>query len=72
VKHTNGPRVDLSHAAWRKSSYSGDQGNCVESAEGFRGVVPVPDSKTPAAPSLIFSSSAWVTFIAGTKPERLA
>ncbi|MYV51188.1 DUF397 domain-containing protein [Streptomyces sp. SID3212] len=29
--------MDLGHATWRKSSFSGDQGNCVEVADGVPG-----------------------------------
>ncbi|WP_329206373.1 DUF397 domain-containing protein [Streptomyces sp. NBC_00683] len=55
---------DLSTAAWRKSSYSnGDGGECVEVADGFPGLVPVRDSKTPAGPALSFTSSRWTPFV---------
>ncbi|MZD04264.1 DUF397 domain-containing protein [Streptomyces sp. SID5785] len=46
---------------WRKSSYSGDQGNCVEVADGVHDVVPVRDSKQPTA-ALVFSTHAWAAF----------
>ncbi|MFD4695088.1 DUF397 domain-containing protein [Streptomyces sp. NPDC058463] len=55
---------DLCRAIWRKSSYSnGDGGNCVEVADGFPGLVPVRDSKTPAGPALSFTSSRWTPFV---------
>lgn len=55
---------DLSTAAWRKSSYSnGQSGDCVEVADGFPGVIPIRDSKTPEAPALIFRTRSWATFI---------
>lgn len=37
---------DLSHAQWRKSSFSGNTGNCVEVAVTKSGVA-VRDSKNP-------------------------
>ena len=37
------PDIDLSHAAWRKSSYSNNGGACVEVATNLRGLVAVPD-----------------------------
>ncbi|MET9478965.1 DUF397 domain-containing protein [Streptomyces sp. NPDC006638] len=37
MKHCIEPGVDLGHATWRKSSFSGDQGNCVEVADGVSG-----------------------------------
>jgi hypothetical protein len=61
---------DLSTAAWRKSSYSdGGDTNCVEVADGYPGIVPVRDSKTRAAPPLVFSVSSWFVFMEGVKRE---
>ena len=51
--------LDLSTVAWRKSSYSdGGDNNCVEVADGYTGVVPVRDSKTPTSLPLILAASA--------------
>ncbi|MBW1599724.1 DUF397 domain-containing protein [Streptomyces sp. JJ38] len=59
------PRIDLSAAAWRRSSYSNsDGGQCVEVADGFPGLLPVRDSKSPEGPALIFGSKAWNAFAA--------
>ncbi|MGW3940102.1 DUF397 domain-containing protein [Streptomyces phaeochromogenes] len=61
---------DLSTAAWRKSSYSdGGDNNCVEVADGYPGIVPVRDSKTPAARPLVFSALSWSAFMDGVKRE---
>lgn len=55
---------DLSTAAWRKSSYSdGGANNCVEVADGYPGLVPVRDSKTPQGPALVFGSEPWALFL---------
>lgn len=60
--------ADLSAAAWRKSSYSNqDGGDCVEVAGGFAGVVPVRDSKDPGGPALVFPAAAWAAFVAGVR-----
>ena len=60
--------VDLSKAAWRKSSRSGDSGgNCVEVAANLHGVVGVRDSKNTAQPALIFGSGEWSRFLGGIK-----
>ncbi|MGK4580943.1 DUF397 domain-containing protein [Kitasatospora sp. HPMI-4] len=59
--------ADLSHAAWRKSSYSGSGGECVEVADGFPGIRPVRDSKDPEGPALVFSAEAFADFVAGVK-----
>ncbi|GAA2809932.1 DUF397 domain-containing protein [Kitasatospora sp. CM 4170] len=55
--------ADLSAARWRKSTFSGQGGQCVEVADGFTDVVPVRDSKDPHGPALIFPSAAWHSFV---------
>jgi hypothetical protein len=59
--------VDLSGAAWFKSSHSGNGGTCVEVAPDFPGIVPVRDSKNPHQPALLFPTTAFAAFIAGVK-----
>ncbi|MFF5975461.1 DUF397 domain-containing protein [Streptomyces sp. NPDC012769] len=60
--------LDLSTAVWRKSSYSnGDGGNCLEVADGMRGLVPVRDSKRPDGPVLVVHAAAWAPFVAAVK-----
>ncbi|MEU7021601.1 DUF397 domain-containing protein [Streptomyces sp. NPDC046203] len=54
---------DLTEAAWRTSSYSGAQGECVEVAPNLPHLVPVRDSKHPAGPALTFTPDAWRTFL---------
>lgn len=62
---------DLSHALWRKSSYSSSTGqNCVEVAINMPGIVAVRDSKDLDGPQLIVSTSEWQTFTAGIKAGR--
>ncbi|MGV9909340.1 DUF397 domain-containing protein [Streptomyces tendae] len=50
-------------AAWRASSYSGGQGNCVEVADNIPTFIPVRDSKRPAGPVITFAPHAWRNFI---------
>ncbi|MFB8200022.1 DUF397 domain-containing protein [Kitasatospora purpeofusca] len=52
---------------WRKSTFSGETGDCVEVADGVPGVLPVRDSKDRLGPSLLFTSEAWVAFVAGVR-----
>jgi hypothetical protein len=52
-------KLNLSQAAWRKSSYSGQAQNCVEVADGLPGAVGVRDSKDPDGPALILAPGAW-------------
>jgi hypothetical protein len=56
---------DLSGAVWRKSSYSGNGGNCVEVATNLPGVIAVRDSKNPGGPALVFTPDEWTAFVAG-------
>lgn len=64
-------RPDPNGAAWRKSSYSNQEGgNCVEVADGFPGVVPVRDSASPQRPALAFAAASWAAFIGELKAGR--
>ncbi|WP_405615796.1 DUF397 domain-containing protein [Streptomyces sp. NBC_00076] len=38
-------------------------------AGGYAGLVPVRDSKTPAAPPLVFAAVSWSAFVARIKGE---
>ncbi|MFJ6770546.1 DUF397 domain-containing protein [Kitasatospora sp. NPDC091257] len=59
--------VDLSDAAWFKSSYSNNGGSCVEVAPDFPGLTPVRDSKDPHGPALVFPAEAWKSFVAAVR-----
>jgi hypothetical protein len=52
---------------WRKSSYTGDNGNCVEVAWPSPAGMAVRDSKQPAGAILAFPPTAWQTFVASSK-----
>ncbi|WP_405821654.1 DUF397 domain-containing protein [Streptomyces sp. NBC_00838] len=66
-------RPDLSTAQWRKSSYSNsDGGDCVEVADGYPGVIPVRDSKTPTGPVLLLTPAAWSDFVAYARAQAHA
>ncbi|WP_175410414.1 DUF397 domain-containing protein [Streptomyces sp. TRM64462] len=55
--------ADLTGAAWRVSSYSGGQGDCVEVADNIPHIIPVRDSKRPAGPVISFGRRAWQAFV---------
>jgi Domain of unknown function (DUF397) len=64
--------IDLSHAIWRKSSFSnGSGGNCVEVASNLPGVIAVRDSKNTDGPALIFTPNEWRAFIQGLRVGAL-
>lgn len=53
---------------WTKSSYSGNQGDCVEVAHGaIPAALPVRDSKAPAGPALVFGDTHWGVFVDAVK-----
>lgn len=60
--------MDLSTAAWRKSSYSSDNGGqCVEVATNLPHAIAVRDSKFPAGSKLVFRPTEWRHFIGEIK-----
>ena len=56
-------KIDLSRAEWHKSSYSSQDGNCVEVARNLPGVVAIRDSKSPDGPNLLVSPRNWRAFL---------
>ena len=58
--------LDLTRAAWFKSTRSSGNGNCVEVAILDRGVA-VRDTKDRSGPVLQFTPVQWSAFVAGTK-----
>jgi len=67
VERAGNVKINLAHARWRKSSYSGGSQDCVEIAGNLVGAVGVRDSKDPNGPALVFAPRAWRAFIAGVK-----
>ncbi len=51
---------------WRKSSFSGNQGDCVEFRR-VEGGVEVRNSKRPDEGSVAYTDSEWRAFVAGVK-----
>ncbi|WKU05506.1 DUF397 domain-containing protein [Micromonospora sp. HUAS LYJ1] len=57
--------VDLTSARWRKSTRSGNQGDCVEVATNLlarQGVVFVRDSKDPRGGQIAVTARSWTAF----------
>jgi len=66
--------MDLTRAAWRKSSFSGGNGGtCVEVAviagatDGGGHAVALRDSKNPSGPALVFTPDEWRAFTLGVR-----
>jgi hypothetical protein len=67
----NGVSADeLPGAVWRKSSYSGAVGNCVE-LSWFDGQAGVRNSRDPRGPVLVVPTRELLSFVTGAK-ERSA
>lgn len=58
---------DLSRAVWHKSSYSSQDGNCVEVAVNLPEVVVVRDSKEPERGVLRLMREEWGAFLRSLK-----
>lgn len=58
---------ELSHLNWHKSTYSSQNGNCVEVAELPDGGRAVRDSKNPGGPMLRFTPDEWQAFVYSVK-----
>ncbi|HEY8372524.1 MAG TPA: DUF397 domain-containing protein [Pseudonocardiaceae bacterium] len=58
---------ELATARWRKASFSGDQGNCVEVAELADGRIAVRNSNHPGAGVVVFTRAEMAAWLAGVK-----
>ncbi|MFI1520335.1 DUF397 domain-containing protein [Kitasatospora cineracea] len=63
------PDLEPNTVAWRKSSYSDNQGqgDCIEIAEAYaatHGMIAIRDSKNPAGRPLVVPVDAWHAFAA--------
>jgi hypothetical protein len=61
----------LENAAWRKSSHSGAQGNCVELAWPGVEVVAVRNSRDPHGPALVYARADLAAFLAGMRNREV-
>jgi hypothetical protein len=64
------PRYDLSRAVWRTSSYSGQNGDCVEVADNIPSLVVVRDSKDRDGLLLLIDPEEWRGFTEQVKAEQ--
>jgi Domain of unknown function (DUF397) len=66
--------VDLTDARWRKSSFSGSNGNgssCVEVAFLPCGTVALRDTKDRARPAHVYSPDSWSHFLTALRTGEL-
>jgi hypothetical protein len=54
---------------WRKSTYSSDNGACVEVADVLGGMA-VRDSKNPNGGELVFPSTQWAAFTTAVTTDQ--
>ncbi|MBT2231253.1 DUF397 domain-containing protein [Nonomuraea sp. NEAU-A123] len=58
---------ELRTADWRKSSFSGDNGDCLEVAPLSAGRVGIRDTEQPDMQPYVVSASVWAAFMDGAK-----
>ncbi|GAB3359640.1 DUF397 domain-containing protein [Amycolatopsis echigonensis] len=59
--------LEPERVVFRKSSYSGENGQCVEVGEAADGGRWLRDSKDPSKPAHYFTAGEWDAFIRGVK-----
>ncbi|MEU3455258.1 DUF397 domain-containing protein [Micromonospora sp. NPDC006766] len=67
--------ADPTGAVWRKSTRSGNGGNCVEVATNLlnsQGVVFVRDSKNPQGGLIAVTAAGWTAFTSSLRDGTLA
>lgn len=58
---------NLDQLRWRKSTYSGSEGSCVEVAEAADGGRWLRDTKDRTRPAHYFTAAEWDAFLRGAK-----
>jgi hypothetical protein len=61
----------LVDADWRKASFSGAQGNCVELAWPGSDAVAVRNSRDPRGPVLVYPRADLAAFLAGVRNREV-
>ncbi|SEG79345.1 protein of unknown function [Saccharopolyspora kobensis] len=61
--------MSLGQMTWKKSSYSGQTGSCVE-VGGGAGIVGVRDTKDRDGGTLAFDRRSWSAFLGAIKGQR--
>lgn len=70
MTNTRRTAPDPTHAAWRTSTHSGGNNECVEVATNLPRAVPVRDTKQGReGPTLRFSRPAWAAFVGEVTKE---
>ncbi len=63
---------DLSKAMWRKSSFSAQDGSCVEVTTLGDGRIAVRDSKQPEGGTVLLGQTAMTAYVQGVKDGRFS
>ena len=71
MTHTPNPGRNLTHATWRKSSFSTEQGDCVELAPLDDGTIAIRNSNHPAAGVVYLTRTEMNAWIQGIKIGEL-
>ncbi|MFJ8442784.1 DUF397 domain-containing protein [Kitasatospora griseola] len=65
------PNSTTLQTKWRKSSFSGGNGDCVELAD-LVGAIAVRDSKNPTGPAHVHPTTDFMAFVEAVANDRLA
>lgn len=71
MRHQDRHNTASGSTSWRKSSYSGHQGDCIEVADDPTSIVAIRDSKNPHGPTLALPARAWAVFVSHVKGAGL-
>ncbi|MFD9247203.1 DUF397 domain-containing protein [Streptomyces sp. NPDC059556] len=61
----------MTESNWHKSTYSGDNDNCIEVADNAPGLIRVRDTKDRARGELTATPAAWTAFTAFARTRAL-
>lgn len=65
--HSGPSAARLAATTWRKSTHSGQIGNCIEATSLDSGDIALRNSRYPSGAILIFSRDEMAAFLAGAK-----
>ncbi|MDT3396207.1 DUF397 domain-containing protein [Streptomyces sp. B1866] len=62
--------MQQNQSEWFKSSYSAQNGNCLEARHRADGALDLRDSKNPSGPVMTVCGPEWAAFVSGVRAGR--